>query len=110
MVVLLPKRTKGFWITDKYLNNEEPSLSITSSFYVKVASIPFPLQDNYIYTVNADVDTFDEHATCFTSIQFLICLKYFSIAKSTWFLSVFNHSIWVMCILRPVKANTQQNE
>ena len=41
-----------------------------------------------MYTVNTEVDPVDVHATCFTTIQFLIRLKYFSIAKSTRFLSV----------------------
>ena len=48
-------------------------------------------------TVSTDVDLVDEYATCFTKIQFLICLNYFSIPKSTWFLSVFNHSICELC-------------
>ena len=39
MAVLLPKRTNGFRITDKFYNYEEPINSITSSFYVKAASI-----------------------------------------------------------------------
>ena len=59
-----------------------------SSFYVKAASLSVLLQDKYMYTVNTEVDPVDVHATCFTTIQFLIRLKYFSIAKSTWFLSV----------------------
>ena len=43
MAVLLPKRTNsdGFRIPDEFQNNEEPSYSITSSSYVKAASIPF---------------------------------------------------------------------
>ena len=35
MAVLLPKRTNGFRITDKFKKIEEPSYPITSSFYVK---------------------------------------------------------------------------
>ena len=57
----------------------------------------FLLRDNYMYTVSTDVDPVDEYATCFTTIQFLICLKYFSTAKSTRFLSVYNHSICELC-------------
>ena len=72
-----PKRrnSDGFRITDKFENNEEPSYSMTSSFCLKAASTPFLLQDNYMYTVSADVDPVDEHTTCFTTIKFLICLK-----------------------------------
>ena len=85
MAVLLPKRTNsdGFRIPDEFQNNEEPSYSITSSFYVKAASIPFLLRDNYMYIISTDGDLVDEHTTCFATIQFLICLKYFSTAKST---------------------------
>ena len=93
MAVLFPKGTKGFRIKEKFWNNKEPCYSTTSSFYVKAASLSVLLQDNYMYTVSTDVDPVDVHATCFTTIQFLICLKYSSVSKSTWFLSVFNHSI-----------------
>ena len=48
---------------------------MTSSFCLKAASTPFLLQDNYMYTVSADVDPVDEHTTCFTTIKFPICLK-----------------------------------
>ena len=56
MAVLLPKGTKGFRITDKFWNNKEPSYSITSSFYVKAASLSVLMQDNYMYTVSTDVN------------------------------------------------------
>ena len=58
MAVLLPKRTNsdGFRIPDEFQNNEEPSYSITSSFYVKAASLSVLLQDNYMYAVSTDVD------------------------------------------------------
>ena len=58
MAVLLPKRTNsdGFRIPDEFQNNEEPSYSITSSFYVKAASLSVLLQDNYMYTVSTDID------------------------------------------------------
>ena len=58
MAVLLPKRTNsdGFRIPDEFQNNEEPSYSITSSFYVKAASLSVLLQDNYMHIVSTDVD------------------------------------------------------
>ena len=58
-----------------------------------------------MYTVSTDVDPVYKHATCFTTIQ------YFSIAKSTWFLSDFNRSICELCSSCAfVKTNAQQNE
>ena len=70
MAFLLPKRTNsdGFRITNKLYNKEETSHSITNTFYLKAASLPFSLQDKCMYAICRDVNPVDEYATCFTTI------------------------------------------